>query len=113
LLIPVSGYVALSSIAISSWLAVLGYHLKIESEKRLNDSSLIKSNVILLNSFIQMMLIANSRYDPILSEKVIDNLFENQIITADDYQSKEKMALLTSSIQEEITERSKERWLLE
>jgi hypothetical protein len=35
-----------------------------------------------------MMLIANSRYDPILSEKVIEGLFQNKIISAEDYSDK-------------------------
>jgi hypothetical protein len=99
LLVPLSGFVALGSIAISSWLAVLGYRLKLESEKRLNDASTIQSNVILLKSFIQMMLIANSRYDPILSEKVIDNLFQNKIITAEDYQNNEKIAFAKEKLE--------------
>ena len=86
-LVPISGFIALMSIAVSSWIAVNNYRLKIETEKRLNDASLVKSNVRILTLFSKMMQMANSRYDPIMSEKVIENLFQYKMITPDDYQA--------------------------
>jgi hypothetical protein len=84
-LIPVSGFVTLITIAIGSWLAVNEYLLKVDIEKRLKNTAQIESNIQLLTLFSKMMLMANSRYDPILSEKVIEGLFQNKIISSDDY----------------------------
>jgi hypothetical protein len=84
-LIPISGFVSLITLAVGSWLAVNEFLLKVEVEKRLKSTAQIESNIQLLTLFSKMMLIANARYDPILSEKVIEGLFQNKIISADDY----------------------------
>ena len=84
-LIPLSGFVSMITVAIGSWLAVNNYRLSIEAEKRLNDSSTIESNIRLLTLFSKMMQMANCRYDPIISEKVIEGLFQNKIITENDF----------------------------
>jgi hypothetical protein len=79
-LIPVSAFEFLITAAIGSWVAVNNYALKIETEKRLSESSSIESNVRLLKLFSEMMQIANCRYEPILSEKVIEGLFNKGIM---------------------------------
>lgn len=84
-LIPISGFVSLITVAISSLLAVSKYRLSIEAEKRLNVASTIESEIKLLTHFAQMMQIANARYDPILSEKVIEGLFQNKFINETDF----------------------------
>ena len=86
-LIPISGYVSLITVAIGSWVAVNNYRLKIETEKRLSDASLVGSDVELLKLFSEIMEIAHSRHEPIVSEKVIEGLFQNKIITASDYKT--------------------------
>jgi hypothetical protein len=86
-LIPISAFEFLITTAIGSWVVVNNYALKIETEKRLSDSSSVESNVRLLKLFSEIMQIADCRYDPILSEKVIEELFNKGIITANDYSS--------------------------
>lgn len=86
-LIPISSFELLITVAIGSWITVNNYTLKIEKERRLSDSSTVESNVRLLKLFSEMMQIANSRYEPILSEKVIEGLFDKGIITAKDYEN--------------------------
>lgn len=87
-LIPISWYVTLITVATGSWVAVNDYRLKIETEKRLSDDSLVESDVKLLKLFSEIMEIAHSRHVPIVSEKVIEGLFEKNIITASDYDIK-------------------------
>jgi uncharacterized protein YfeS len=101
-LLPISGCVSLITVAISSWLAVNHYLLKIEAEKRLNDSASTESNIRLLTHFSKMMQMANSRYDPILSEKVIEGLFQNKIINADDYKDEASMKLASQKLEQSL-----------
>jgi hypothetical protein len=84
-LIPISGFVTLVTVAISSLIAVNNYRLNVEAEKRLNESAIVESNIKLLELFSKMMQIANNRQTPIVSEKVIEGLFSSKIITEDDY----------------------------
>jgi hypothetical protein len=84
-LVPISGYISLITISIGSWVAVNNYRLKIETEKRLSNTSLIESEVRLLTLFSEMMQVAHARYNPIESEKVVEGLFEHEIINTDDY----------------------------
>jgi uncharacterized protein YfeS len=95
-LIPISGFVSLITISIGSWLAVNNYLLNIETEKRLNESTTIQSNIDLLTHFSKMMQIANSRYHPIISEKVIEGLFQNKILTEKDFLELEQAILSPS-----------------
>jgi hypothetical protein len=92
-LVPISEFVTLITLAVGSWVAVNNYRLKIETEKRLSDSSRIESNIRLLKLFSEMMQIANSRQPPFLSEKVIEGLFQNKIINADDYKNAESLRM--------------------
>ena len=100
-LIPVSAFEFLITTAIGSWVAVNNYTLKIEAEKRLSESSSVESDVRLLKLFSEMMQIADCRYDPILSEKVIEELFNKGIITANDY-SPENVILLNQKLRTAI-----------
>jgi hypothetical protein len=84
-LIPIATFEFLITAAISAWVTVNNYALKIEREKRLSDTASIESDVRLLRLFSEMMQIANCRYDPIVSEKVIEGLFSKGIVTAKDY----------------------------
>jgi len=101
-LIPVSSFELLITAAIGSWVTVNNYTLKIEKERRLSDSSTVESNVRLLKLFSEMMQIANSRYDPILSEKVIEGLFNKGLITAKDYENEENLKLASKKMQTAI-----------
>jgi len=103
-LIPLSGFVSLITVAIGSWLAVNNYRLSIKAEKRLNDSSTIESNIRLLTLFSKMMQIANCRYDPILSEKVIEGLFQNKIITENDFKDKASIEKVSKKLELSLLE---------
>lgn len=98
-LIPISGFVSLITVSIGSWLAVNNYRLNIQAEKRLNDSSTIESNISLLTQFSKMMQIANSRYEPVLSEKVIEGLFQNKLITENDFKDEASIQKLSQKLQ--------------
>jgi hypothetical protein len=98
-LLPISGFVSLITVAIGSWLAVNNYLLNIEAEKRLNDSTTIESNINLLTHFSKMMQMANSRYDPILSEKVIEGLFQNKIINAEDFKDEASIKIASRKLE--------------
>jgi len=100
-LIPVSAFEFLITAAIGSWVTVNNYALKIETEKRLSESSSVESDVRLLKLFSEMMQIADNRYDPILSEKVIEELFNKGIITANDY-NPENVILLNRKLKTAI-----------
>ena len=84
-LVPIFGYISLITFSIGSWVAVNNYRLKIETEKRLSNNSLIESEVRLLTLFSEMMQVAHARYNPIESEKGVEGLFERGIINTDDY----------------------------
>jgi hypothetical protein len=98
-LIPISGFVSLITISIGSWLAVNNYRLNIQAEKRLNDSSTIESDIRLLTHFSKMMQIANSRYEPVLSEKVIEGLFQNKFVTENDFKDEASIQKLSQKLQ--------------
>jgi hypothetical protein len=98
-LIPISGFVSLITISIGSWIAINNYRLNIQAEKRLNDSSTIESNVRLLTHFSKMMQIANSRYKPVLSEKVIEGLFQNRLVTENDFKDDASIQKLSRKLQ--------------
>jgi uncharacterized protein YfeS len=101
-LIPISGFVSLITISIGSWLAVNNYLLNIETEKRLNESTTIQSNIDLLTHFSKMMQIANSRYHPIISEKVIEGLFQNKILTEKDFLDVNSIKLTSLKLEQAI-----------
>jgi hypothetical protein len=78
LLVPVATSVTLLSVAISSWLALRQYRLKLKSEKIENDIKLVKAFCDLLN-------IAHARSQTIYVESYLDKLFEREIITKADF----------------------------
>jgi hypothetical protein len=101
-LIPISGCVTLITISIGSWLAVNNYRLNVQTEQRLDDSSKIESEIKLLTQFSKMIEIANARYRPIVSEKVIDGLFQNKIVTENDFKDRESIQKLSQKLQQSV-----------
>ena len=79
LLVPIATSVTLLSVAISSWLALKQYRLKLKSEKIENDIKLIKAFCDLLN-------LAHARSQTTFSEKFLDKLFEKEIISKADFE---------------------------
>ncbi len=79
LLVPIATSVTLLSVAISSWLALRQYRLKLRSEKIENDIKLVKA-------FSELLNLAHARSQTTYSEKLLDKLFENEIISDADFQ---------------------------
>lgn len=79
LLVPIAMSVTLLSVAISSWLALRQYRLKLRSEKIENDIKLVKA-------FSELMNLAHARSQTTYSEKFLDKLFEKEIISNADFQ---------------------------
>jgi hypothetical protein len=79
LLVPIATSVTLLSVAISSWLALRQYRLKLRSEKIENDIKLVKA-------FAELLNLAHARSQTTDSEKFLDKLFENEIISNADFQ---------------------------
>ena len=79
LLVPIATSVTLLSVAISSWLALRQYRLKLRSEKIENDIKLVKA-------FSELMSLAHARSQTTYSEKFLDKLFEKEIISNADFQ---------------------------
>jgi flagellar biosynthesis component FlhA len=98
-LIPISGFVSLITISIGSLLGIYNYRLNVQAEKRLNDSTTIESNIRLLTLFSKMMQISNSRSEPVLSEKVIEGLFQNKLVTENDFKDEASFQKLYKKLQ--------------
>ena len=79
LLIPISGSVTLLSVAISSWLALRQYRLKLKSEKVENDIKLVRA-------FSDLVNLAHARSHTAYSDRFLDALFEKGVITSSDFE---------------------------
>jgi hypothetical protein len=84
-LIPISASFTLFSVGISSWLAVKDYRLKLKAEERLRHSSQVEADIRLIKLFTEIMDIAHARRDHYLSEEVVKALFQQGIITKEDF----------------------------
>jgi hypothetical protein len=78
-----SGSFALVSVAISSWLALKEYRLKLQAEARTANSEKAETDVRLIKAFTELMDIANGRGGYVVSEKVIEELFKRKFVDAD------------------------------
>ena len=80
-----SGSFTLVSIAISSWLALKEYRLKLQAEARTANSEKAESDVRLLKAFTELLDLANGRGGYVVSEKAIEELFKHEIFTKADF----------------------------
>lgn len=78
-----SGSFALVSVAISSWLALKEYRLKLQAEARTANSEKAETDVRLVKAFTELMDIANGRGGYVVSEKAIEELFKRKFVDAD------------------------------
>ena len=83
-LVPVSAFVTLISVAISSSLALRDYRLKLKAEARLRYSSQVEVDIRLLKLFTEIMTIAHARSGYFVSEKAIEKLFEKGVVNDQD-----------------------------
>lgn len=77
--VPVATSVTLLSVAVSSWLALRQYRLKLKSQKVENDIRLVKAFCDLLN-------IAHARSQTIYSEKFLEKLVEKDVLSKADFE---------------------------
>ncbi|MGQ0762687.1 MAG: hypothetical protein ACT4OT_11845 [Acidobacteriota bacterium] len=82
-ILVVSGSFALVSVAVSSWLALKEYRLKLQAEARAANSEKAETDVRLVKAFTELMDIANGRGGYVVSEKVIEELFKRKFVDAD------------------------------
>ena len=90
-ILPISKIIGLLSISSGIWIAVGEYQLKVAAEIRLGESSKAENDVKLLNLFTHTFDIAHGRGETIISETIIEKLFDKNVITAAEYTDFEKM----------------------
>ncbi len=76
--------IPLLSTAIAAWVGVLQYRVKVEAEKRLQESNRAEVDVRLSKLFAELMWLAHARAGSHVSEKCIEELFEKEMITKED-----------------------------
>lgn len=77
ILIPFASAFALISVAIGVWLSLQQYSLKLKSEK-------VEADIKLMTLFTEIMSIAHARGGYTLSEKAIEKIFDNNILSPQD-----------------------------
>jgi hypothetical protein len=88
-ILVVSGSITLISVAVTAILAVKQYRLNSKGEQRLADSSRAETDVRLLKSFTELMDFAMGRRGHILSEKLVEELFKQDVFSKSDFNNVE------------------------
>ena len=76
-LIPFASAFTLMSIAVGAWLSLEQYSLKLKSEK-------IEADIKLMTLFTNIMRIAHARGGYTVSEKIIEKLFDDKILSEEE-----------------------------
>ncbi|MBU1011401.1 MAG: hypothetical protein KKG99_00225 [Bacteroidetes bacterium] len=84
-LIPISQIITMLSVSVGIIIAICQYRLKVQEEIRLSKSAQAENDVKLLKLFSETFDIAHSRKINVLSEKVIEKLFDKDIIEKKDF----------------------------
>jgi hypothetical protein len=92
-LLVVSGSLALISFAISSWLALKEYRLKLQAEARATNSAKAETDVRLLKAFTELMDLANGRGGYVVSEKAIEEIFKHKAFDEADFSDLESIKI--------------------
>jgi hypothetical protein len=79
-LLVVSGSITMLSVAVSSWLALRQYRLKLKEEERLSESARIETDIKLVKAFTELMDIAHGRSGHVLSEKTVEFLLGREFL---------------------------------
>lgn len=83
-ILVVPGSITLLSVAISSWLALKQYRLKLQEEERLSSSARTETDIKLVKAFGELMDVANGRSGHVLSEKTVEFLLARNVISNED-----------------------------
>jgi hypothetical protein len=76
----ISGSITLLSVAISSWLALRQYRLKLKEEERLSVSARTEIDIKLVKAFVELMDMAHGRSGHVLSEKTVEFLLAHNFV---------------------------------
>jgi uncharacterized membrane protein (DUF4010 family) len=76
-LVPFASAFALVSVAVGVWLSLQQYSLKLKSEK-------VEADIKLMTLFTKIMSIAHARGGYTVSEKIIEKIFDNEVLTEDE-----------------------------
>ena len=79
--------VSLLITAIAAWRGVREYKLKVKAEKRLQRSSQAEVDVRLSRLFAEFMQLADGRGASYMSTECLEQLFENGLVTKDDWKN--------------------------
>jgi hypothetical protein len=82
--IPITKVVTLISVIIGIFITYAQYRLKVQAEIRLKDSANAENDVKLLKLFTEIFDVAHGRKDQIISEILIEELFEKNVFSAAD-----------------------------
>jgi hypothetical protein len=88
-ILAISGAASLITVSIGIWKSLAEYRLKIKAENRITESSRTESDIKLIKHFTEIMDIAHARSGYVVSETIIEKLFEKNIITTADFQNLE------------------------
>jgi hypothetical protein len=80
-MLVVSGSITLLSVAISSWLALRQYRLKLKEEERLSTSARTETDIKLVKAFGELMDVANGRSGHVVSEKTVEFLLARKFVS--------------------------------
>jgi hypothetical protein len=78
-------------VAVSALLAVWEYRLKVQGEKRLQESAASEIDTRMSKLFAELMWLAHARGGSQISEKCVEKLFEKGAITEGDFGDLEKL----------------------
>ncbi len=79
-LLAVSGSITLLSLAVSSWLALKQYRIKLKEEERLSVSARTETDIKLVKAFSELMDLAHGRSGHVLSEKTVEFLLAHDFV---------------------------------
>ena len=84
LLVPITTIITLLSVSIGIWISLRQYRLKVKEEIRISKTAQSENDIKLLSLFSETIDIANGRKAHIISETVLEKLFEKGIISKED-----------------------------
>ncbi len=91
-LISVSASISVVSVAITAWVGVRQYSLKVKSEELLQESTRSEIDARLSKLFAELMWLAHARGESRVSEKCVEQLFEKGIITREDFDAPKSLS---------------------
>ncbi len=98
--VPLTQVVTLISLSFGIILSILQYRLKVKAEIRLKDASIAEVDTKLIKLFTEVMDIAHSRINHIVSDTIIEELFKKNVFNQADF---DNLNQLNKKIEEAAT----------